>query len=39
MPKDQCRDYSYESEHFILRQVKKEDAPELLRCYSDPAAV
>lgn len=39
MPNDQCRDYSYESEHFILRQVKKEDAPELLRCYSDPAAV
>ncbi len=33
------RDYSYESENFLLRQVKKEDAPQLLRCYSDTAAV
>ena len=31
--------YRYETEHFLLRQVKREDAPELLLCYSDPAAV
>lgn len=33
------KDYCYETEHFLLRQVKMEDAPELLRCYSDPEAV
>lgn len=33
------KDYRYETENFLLRQVKKEDAPDLLRCYSDPAAV
>lgn len=33
------KDYRYETENFILRQVKKEDAPDLLRCYSDPEAV
>ncbi|WP_330558172.1 DUF3795 domain-containing protein [Acutalibacter sp. 1XD8-33] len=38
-PENSCQDYRYETEHFLLRQVKKEDAPELLRCYSDPAAV
>lgn len=31
--------YRYESEHFLLRQVAPEDAPGLLPCYSDPAAV
>lgn len=31
--------YQYESEHFLLRQVVLEDAPDLLDCYSDPAAV
>ncbi len=33
------KDYRYETESFLLRQVKREDAPQLLRCYSDPAAV
>ena len=33
------RDYQYETPHFLLRQVTEEDAPALLRCYSDPAAV
>lgn len=33
------KDYCYETENFLLRQVKREDAPDLLRCYSDPAAV
>lgn len=33
------RNYRYETEHFILRQVTEEDAPALLQCYSDPAAV
>lgn len=33
------KDYRYETENFTLRQVKKEDAPDLLRCYSDPEAV
>lgn len=33
------RDYHYETEHFTLRQVREEDAPALLRCYSDPSAV
>lgn len=33
------RDYRYETEHFRLRQVREEDAPALLKCYSDPAAV
>lgn len=33
------KDYVYETEHFMLRQVRKEDAPALLRCYSDPKAV
>jgi len=31
--------YRYASDHFILRQVRQEDAPALLECYSDPAAV
>ena len=29
----------YETEHFLLRQVRAEDAADLLACYSDPAAV
>jgi len=33
------RNYHYETEHFLLRQVTLEDAPELLKCYGDPAAV
>lgn len=33
------KDYCYETENFLLRQVKKGDAPQLLRCYSDPEAV
>lgn len=33
------RNYRYETERFLLRQVQEEDAPALLRCYSDPAAV
>lgn len=31
-----CRNYRYETEHFILRQVRSEDAPALMACYSDP---
>ena len=34
-----CRNYRYETEHFILRQVRSEDAPALMACYSDPEAV
>ncbi len=33
------RDYQYETEHFLLRQVREEDAPALMACYADPAAV
>ena len=33
------KDYRYETDNFILRQVRNEDAPDLLRCYSDPEAV
>lgn len=33
------QNYRYETEHFTLRQVREEDAPALLRCYSDPGAV
>lgn len=33
------RDYQYETEHFLLRQVREEDASALLRCYGDPEAV
>ncbi len=33
------RNYRYETDRFILRQVTREDAPELLKCYGDPAAV
>ncbi len=32
-------DYRYETPRFLLRQVRREDAPALLACYSDPAAV
>lgn len=40
MPRnDPYKEYRYESENFLLRQVRREDAPDLLRCYSDPAAV
>ena len=40
MPRnDPYKEYRYESENFLLRQVRKEDAPDLLECYSDPAAV
>lgn len=31
--------YRYETEHFLLRQATLEDAPALLKCYGDPAAV
>lgn len=31
--------YRYETAHFILRPVTQDDAPALLKCYSDPAAV
>ena len=34
-----CRGYQYETVSFLLRQVSPEDAPALLRCYSDPRAV
>lgn len=37
--KNPNRDYQYETEHFLLRQVRDEDAPALMKCYSDPAAV
>ncbi len=33
------KEYRYETPRFILRQVVREDAPALLKCYSDPAAV
>ncbi len=33
------RGYRYETASFILRQVEIGDAPALLQCYSDPAAV
>lgn len=33
------RDYQYETEHFLLRQVREEDGPALMACYSDPEAV
>lgn len=33
------KDYCYETKNFLLRQVKREDATDLLRCYSDPEAV
>lgn len=33
------KDYRYETEHFLLRQVREEDAPSLFACYNDPAAV
>ncbi len=33
------KDYLYETKRFLLRQVREEDAPALLKCYSDPAAV
>lgn len=33
------KDYRYETEHFLLRQVQEEDAPALLKCYSNPDAV
>lgn len=33
------RNYHYETEHFTLRQVTEEDAPALMKCYGDPAAV
>lgn len=36
---EQYRNYRYETEHFVLRQVAKEDAPGLMKCYGDPAAV
>lgn len=40
MPRnDPYNEYRYESENFLLRQVCEEDAPDLLECYSDPAAV
>lgn len=31
--------HTYRTEHFLLRPVQPEDAPDLLACYSDPAAV
>ncbi len=34
-----CREYQYETKRFLLRQVKKADAPALLKCYADPAAM
>lgn len=34
-----AHDYRYETPRFLLRQVRQEDAPALLACYSDPAAV
>lgn len=40
MPRnDPYKEYRYESEKFLLRQVRPEDAPDLWECYSDPAAV
>ena len=33
------RGYRYETDSFVLRQATQEDAPALLKCYSDPAAV
>ncbi len=33
------RNYQYETERFLLRQVEEADAPALLKCYADPAAV
>ncbi|MBH1942101.1 GNAT family N-acetyltransferase [Mobilitalea sibirica] len=29
---------SYEANHFIIRQVKEDDAKDLLACYSDPVS-
>lgn len=40
MPRnDPYKEYRYESENFLLRQVRTDDAPDLWECYSDPAAV
>ena len=39
MADEKNRGYRYETEHFLLRQTTVEDAPALLKCYSDPAAV
>lgn len=33
------KNYTYETEHFLLRQVALADAPALMGCYGDPAAV
>lgn len=37
--KEYRENYRYETASFILRQVEAQDAPALLRCYGDPAAV
>lgn len=37
--KSPSRNYQYETQRFLLRQVQAEDAPALLKCYGNPAAV